>query len=233
MNSLWNAMVSLASWPIDTVADTLGATGAWAWGWAVILVAAGWRLLVLPLVIRQGHRRILTARWHAAHSRGRDMRDRQQRAEVHRLVRESLSEQAVPAGRLATVVGVLQVLAIIAVALWSRGSEAAAVHGFGGLAALDRMTVTLGVAGWAWAVTLGLLFLVSAVLTHGAAGSTTGHQRVIDRVLAPLFFTGLGLLVPAAVTVAFVAGLAVSLTGLVIASVGVPTGHRAPAGQVA
>src|SRR5699024_871317 len=104
--------------------------GAWACGWAVILVAAGWRLLLLPLLVRQGNRRILTARWHAVHSRGRDMRDREQRAAVRRQVTDSLAGQVAPTGRLAGVATALQVLAIVAVAIWSRGSDTAAEHGF-------------------------------------------------------------------------------------------------------
>lgn len=232
MDTLWNAMVSVANWPIETVASAIEGTGAWAWGWAVIAIAAGWRLLVLPLLVRQGNQRILAARWHAVHSRGRDMRDREQRAEVRRQVGQSLSGDT-PSGRLATVVVALQVLAVVLVAVWSRGSDAAAEHGFAGLPRLDAMTATLGAAGWAWAAALGLTFLGTAVLTHRAAGNAADHQVVIDRVITPLFFTGLGLLVPAAVTVAFVAGMVVSLTGLVIASVRVPTRSRATAGQVA
>ena len=84
MNTLWNAMVSVASWPIETVASAIEGTGAWACGWAVILVAAGWRLLLLPLLVRQGNRRILTARWHAVPSRSRATRDREQRAAFRR-----------------------------------------------------------------------------------------------------------------------------------------------------
>lgn len=233
MNTLWNAMVSVASWPIETVASAIEGTGAWACGWAVILVAAGWRLLLLPLLVRQGNRRILTARWHAVHSRGRDMRDREQRAAVRRQVTDSLAGQVAPTGRLAGVATALQVLAIVAVAIWSRGSDTAAEHGFAGLARLDAMTATLGAAGWAWALALGLAFLATALVTHGAAGNTAGHQGVIDRAITPAFFTGLALLLPAGVTVAFVAGMAVSMIGLVIASASVPTGARATAGQVA
>lgn len=214
-----DVIVGAASWPITNIADALDGAGAWSWGWAVVVVAAGWRLLALPLVVRQGSRRIMAVRLHAEHSQGRDMRHRDQRAVVGARVRQDLSALTGRRRLPRVVMGALQVVAVLAVAVWSRGAPAAGEHGFAGLSRLDALAVTLGPAGFAWAAALGACFLVTAVVSHRGAGEVAGHQAVIDRVVTPTFFGGLGLVLPAAVLVAFVAGMLVTIVGLLIAAV--------------
>ncbi|GAB3996752.1 hypothetical protein GCM10029992_17720 [Glycomyces albus] len=177
---------------IAPVADLIGPSDA-AWGWAVLLLGAGWRVLTWPWLVRGARRRI----------------DRQRGVE------------APPKGwfgRVGTAFTVAQVVILVIIALWTRTGPTADDAAFYGLDRLSSSPVALGLPGLAWAVALALLGASAGLVGQRAAGVQDARQRFGARYISPAIFLCLGLFLPAAMVVSFAFSMALSLAAVLRAA---------------
>lgn len=188
--------------------------GAAAWGWAVLVIGALWRLPLWAWLLRSARVRIVRQMVAPVAAAGRDMRDAATRKEVAALVRAELvarglrSPASVAFGRVVAVLGVLTVLLL---AVWSRTGSAATRHGFAGMDNLSGSAVSTGVGGIAVALVLVVAAVAAQVAVLRAAGVTDPRQRFFATRISPVIFAGLGLFLPAGVVLAFAAVMLLNL----------------------
>jgi CubicO group peptidase (beta-lactamase class C family) len=174
---------------IAPVADLTGSSDM-AWGWAVLLLGAGWRVLTWPWLVSGARRRI-----------------------------DRLRGEGPPAasgwfGLVGTVLVVVQVLLLVVIALWTRTGPTADEAVFYGLDRLSSSPVTLGPGGLAWAAALALLGASAGLLGQRAAGVQDARQRFGARYISPVIFLCLGLFLPAAMVVPFTVSMGLNLAAV-------------------
>lgn len=177
---------------IAPVADLIGPSDT-AWGWAVLLLGAGWRVLTWPWLVRGARVRI----------------DRQRGAEPP------------PKGwfgRVGTAFTVAQVAVLVVIALWTRTGPAADGASFYGLDSLASSPVALGLGGLAWAAALALLGASAGLAGQRAAGVRDARQRFGARYISPAIFLCLGLFLPSAMVVSFAFSMGLSLAAVLRAA---------------
>lgn len=165
-----------------------------AWGWAVLLVGAGWRALTWPWLVHSAQRRIQKL----AQSTESDS------APITRPPRSAF-------GIAGTVFTLLQVALIVIIAGWSRTGPDATEASFYGLSALSTPAVFLGPSGIGWALALAVLGTAAGMLALRAAGTDDHRQRFFARYMTPVIFMSLGLFLPAAMILPFVFAMGLNL----------------------
>lgn len=167
--------------------------GLHAWGWSVLVVGALWRVLTWPWLVS-------SARWRI---------ERQKQA-----ADSNLEPVQKPRGLFSAIgsgLTLLQVLLIVVIALWSRTGPAAEEASFYGLSPLAASPVFLGFSGVAWALVLTLCGTGAALLGLRATGTTDDRQRFFARYITPVIFVSLGLFLPAAMVLPFIAAMTLNV----------------------
>lgn len=165
-----------------------------AWGWAVLLVGAGWRALTWPWLVHSAQQRI-------------DKQTQLVESDSAPTTRQSRSAFGV-AGSFFTL---LQVALILIIAVWSRTGPDATEASFFGLSTLSTSPVFLGLGGIGWALALAVLGTSAGILALRAAGTDDHRQRFFARYMTPVIFMGLGLFLPAAMILPFVFAMGLNL----------------------
>ncbi|MCC3765520.1 hypothetical protein K3N28_20880 [Glycomyces sp. TRM65418] len=183
---------------IAPIAEVIGPEAV-SWGWAVLLLGAGWRVLTWPWLVRGAERRIERQRDPAAPKPPRGWFE-----------------------RVGTVFTVAQILVVVTIALWSRTGPAADEAAFYGLRTLSSSPATQGPGGLAWAAALTLAGTVVGLLALRASGVDDPRQRFFARYMAPVIFAGLGLFLPAAMVVPFTTTMAMNVAAVQWAAARLP-----------
>ena len=194
---MWSAILDWTGTATESViapvAELFGSSGA-AWGWAVLLLGAGWRVLTWPWLLRGAVRRI-----------GKLRGDR-------------LPPEPGWFVRVGMGFTLVQVVVLVVIALWTRTGPTADEAWFYGLDPLSSSPVALGPGGLAWAVSLALLGGASGLVGQRAAGVTDARQRFGARYISPVIFLCLGLFLPAGMVVSFVVSMGLSLVAVLQAA---------------